>query len=160
MSMLQQKMRRALELAEQARDQGEIPVGAVIYCGDQIIAEAYNSRETDHNPLHHAEIKVLELAAQMKHDWRLFDYEMYVTLEPCPMCLGALLQARIKRLVFGAFDTKRTAQDYFPSLTQSENKPFQLQANNHQIEVVGGILKEECAQILRDFFSQKRMAEK
>ncbi len=128
----------------------------VLAIGIVIIAEAFNSRETDHNPLHHAEIKAITLAGQIKHNWRLVDCEMYVTLEPCPMCLGALLQARLARVVFGAFDSKRLPTDYFPSLTQSEHSVLKLNSNNHQIEVMGGVLKEDCSQILKDFFVAKR----
>ena len=152
-------MQRALLLAQSAADLGEIPVGALIVYQGAIIAEAFNTREADGNPLHHAEIKVLQIAAAHLQNWRLTDCVLYVTLEPCPMCLGALLQARVQTVVFGAFDTKRQTGDYFPSLQsclQLSSHTGQIAANNHTLQVMGGILAEESSQLLKQFFKKKR----
>ncbi len=151
-------MQRALQLAQIAAEHGEVPVGALIVHNDAIIAESFNTREADGNPLHHAEIKVLQLAAEHLQNWRLTDCVLYVTLEPCPMCLGVLLQARVASVVFGAFDTKRLPQDYFPSLTCSLQNPKTISANNHNLQVVGGVLAEESAALLKSFFQQKRIS--
>lgn len=149
-------MARALQLAQSATDVGEVPVGALIVHDDKIIAEAFNTRETDGNPLHHAEIKVLQMAAAHLQNWRLTDCVLYVTLEPCPMCLGALLQARVTCVVFGAADTKRQPHDYFPSLACSLQSPKTISANNHTLQVVGGVLAAEAVQLLQQFFQKKR----
>lgn len=152
-------MQHALTLANKAFQQGEIPVGALIVRDNHIIAEAFNTRESQKNPLQHAEILCLEQAAKQKGDWRLNDCTLIVTLEPCPMCLGALLQARIKTLVFGAFDTKRFNQDIFPSLKtkiQNIETPFILSSNNHNLEIYGGILEDDSAHLLKTFFQQRR----
>lgn len=149
-------MERALELAQTAAQQGEIPVGALIVHDGGIIAEAFNTREVDGNPLHHAEIKVLQTAAAHLQNWRLTDCVLYVTLEPCPMCLGALLQARVTSVVFGAADSKRQAGDYFPSLGSSPQSPKTIFANNHNLQVIGGVLAEEASLLLKQFFQKKR----
>lgn len=157
-------MHEALDEARLAFDAEEIPVGAVLVCDGEILARAHNTREHDKNPLLHAELKVLQAAAQIRGDWRLSDCELYVTLEPCPMCLGALFQARVGRLVFGCSDEKRsrlvasTEHNVFPSLDEqlSKGSPIILTSNNHNIEIHGGILQEEASALLRLFFKQRR----
>lgn len=145
-------MQEALAEAVKAATEGEIPIGAVLVKEEQIIARAHNTRQTSRNPLHHAEILVLEEAAQKLGDWRLNDYTLYVTVEPCPMCLGALLQARVGKLVFGCADPKREkplSQGYqFPSLKNETH----VSGNNHTLEIVGGFLEPECVKLLKDFF--------
>ena len=164
----EQFMQQALEEARKAFDQGEIPIGAILACKDQVIARAHNTREQDKSPLSHAEIKVLQDGAKQKGDWRLNDCDLYVTLEPCPMCLGALFQARVGRLFVGALDQKRnetsgdsTSPD-FPGLSSffklsSEVGPyFKLSSNNHNLHVYFPILEKKCADILKDFFQGRR----
>lgn len=149
-------MQQALEEANLSATAGEIPIGAVLVKDGQIIARAHNTRETSFNPLHHAEILVLEEAGQKLGNWRLNDCTLYVTVEPCPMCLGALLQARVGKLVFGCSDPKRenpSPNGYqFPSL-KNENR---VNGNNHTLEITGGILGTECANLLKDFFKKRR----
>jgi len=142
-------MREALKEAEVAYLQKEIPVGAVIVYQNKIIARAYNQKEKLPDPTAHAEMLALQKAAQYLGSWHLEDTELFVTLEPCPMCAYAMLQARIKRLVFGAYDLKAGAAGSIINLVQ--DKRF-----NHQIEVVGGILKEECGLLLQKFFQERR----
>lgn len=157
-------MTEALAEAKEAFALGEIPVGALIACDGQIIARAYNTRECDKNPLNHAEIRVLTRAAAQKSDWRLNDCTLYVTLEPCPMCLGALFQARVGRLVIGCFDPKRSPEttsatrNVFPSLEPRLNgeQPIVLASNNHNLEVYGGVFAAESAQLLKEFFKLRR----
>ena len=153
-------MQLALAEADKARLENEVPIGAVIICDNQIVASAHNTCEADKNPLQHAEIKVLSLAAKNLGRWRLNDCTLYVTLEPCPMCLGALFQARIDKLVFGCADSKRTmapngknsSQSFIPGLIGKA----ELIDNNHRLEITAGIKAKECSQILKDFFRQKR----
>lgn len=145
-------MQAALEQAQKACDSGEVPIGAVIVSNNEIIAKAYNTCETDKSPLQHAELKALHQAAQSKNNWRLNDCDLYVTLEPCPMCLGALFQARIQNLFIGCFDHKRAASPHFPSLKGQAK----LTDNNHNLEIHSGILESECSQILKDFFKSRR----
>lgn len=147
-------MQMAVDQAQHAFDQGETPIGCVIVENDQVVARAFNTREHDKSPLAHAEIKALLLATQNKDDWRLTDATIYVTLEPCPMCLGAILQARVKNLVFGCADEKRqiAMNTVFPSL---KNKS-QLTDNNHTLNITGGILAETASQLIRDFFKKRR----
>ncbi len=154
-------MRRALALAEQAQACGEIPVGALLVKNGAVVAEAYNTREADGNPLHHAEIRVLSEAAKIWGDWRLSDCDLFVTLEPCPMCLGALFQARVRRLVFAAFDTKRLAAPDFASLQHRLTQPEgagAMTVNNHTLQIRGGLLAKESAALLKDFFARRRQA--
>jgi tRNA(adenine34) deaminase len=147
-------MQMALDQAQKAFDQGETPIGCVIVENNHIIATAFNTREQDKSPLAHAEIKALLLATQTKDNWRLTDATVYVTLEPCPMCLGAILQARVKNLVFGCTDEKRqiTTDTIFPSL---KNKA-KLTDNNHTLTITGGILAKETSQLIQDFFKKRR----
>ena len=142
-------MRQALQLAQQAADQGEVPVGALIVLDGECIAQAHNLRESTQNPVAHAEVLAIQQAAQKVGSWRLEECTMYVTLEPCPMCAGALWLSRIKRCVFGAYDPKGGFLGSVSNLMDHK----QL---NHHYEIEGGILSEECAQILRTFFRRLR----
>lgn len=141
-------MTRALELAKQAADLGEVPVGAVVVKNGQIIGEGYNMREQKCNALSHAETEAINNACKTLGDWRLDDCTIYVTLEPCPMCAGAIINARIKEVVFGAYDRTMGCLD---SVTNLMALPF---ANN--TVVYGGIREDECKQILTDFFQNVR----
>ena len=141
-------MAAAIAQAILAMDIDEVPVGAVIEYNGEIIAAAHNTRETDQNPLAHAEINAIRQAAQALGSWRLLDCTLYVTLEPCPMCAGAIVNARIPRVVFGAYDPKAGAFGTLYDLSEGKL--------NHQPSVVGGILEEECAQLLSGFFKSKR----
>lgn len=142
-------MRRALQLAHQAQSAGEVPVGAVLVRDGEIIGEGFNHPISSHDPTAHAEIGALRSAAARLEQYRLLDTTMYVTLEPCPMCAGAMVHARVKRLVFGAHDPKSgAAGGVFDLVTVPEL--------NHRIEVTGGVLGDECGSLLRDFFAKKR----
>ena len=142
-------MSRALSLAAQAGQIGEVPVGALLVCNGAIIAEAFNDKETSLSPTAHAEIKVIERAAQDLKRWRLTDCELYVTLEPCVMCAGAIVQARLKRVVYGARDPKGGAVHSLYEVLSDARL-------NHRVEVVDGILGAECSQILTSFFKLQR----
>ncbi len=142
-------MRKALEEAQKAFDKDEVPVGAVIVRKGEIIAAAYNCREISKDATAHAEILAIKEACEALGGWRLIDCDMYVTLEPCVMCSGAILQARIERLYIGTMDPKGGAAG--STLNLFEDYHF-----NHRTEVVKGILEEECSQILKDFFKRKR----
>ncbi len=141
-------MRRALELAEEAAALGEVPVGAVVVMGDEIIAEAYNRRELDKNALAHAEVLAIDKACKMLGGWRLHKCELYVTLEPCPMCAGAIVNARIKRVIVGAKDAKAGAMG---SLLNVNFYPL-----NHHPLVKFGTCESECAALMRKFFLRLR----
>ena len=141
-------MKMALAEAEKAHLWGEVPVGAILVAGDQILARAYNSSIKNNDPTAHAEINVIRQAGTRRRNYRLPDCDVYVTLEPCAMCLGALVQARIRRLVFGANDPKAGAV--------SSIMVFPWDKTNHRMEIKGGILGEECGKILKDFFKLKR----
>jgi len=142
-------MRKALEEAQKAFDKDEVPVGAVIVREGEIIAAAHNCREISKDATAHAEILAIKEACEALGGWRLIDCDMYVTLEPCVMCSGAILQARIERLYIGTMDPKGGAAG--STLNLFEDYHF-----NHRTEVVKGILEEECSQILKDFFKRKR----
>jgi tRNA(adenine34) deaminase len=146
-------MRLALDQALNAQLAGEVPVGAVIMRqtadGPQLLATGYNRPITTHDPTAHAEIVALRHAAQLVENYRLTDCELYVTLEPCAMCAMALLHARVKRVVFGAFDPKTGAAGSVVDL-------FAQPLLNHQTEVLGGVLQDVSAQLLREFFAQRR----
>ncbi len=144
-------MRRALQAAEEAAGRGEVPVGAVVAVGDRIIAVAHNERETGADPTAHAEILALRRAAAALGSWRLCDAELYVTMEPCPMCAGALVNARLKRLYFGCDDPKAGAVRTLYSLVDDPRL-------NHRVEVVPGVLAAEGGALLRAFFSRLRNA--
>ena len=141
-------MEAALALAKQAGEKGEIPVGAVIVKDGEIIATGKNGREEKQNALSHAEIEAINQACKKLGGWRLEDCELYVTLEPCPMCTGAIINARIKTVIFGAFDLKAGSMDSVINLC---DYPY-----NHKPEIYGGICEEECKKILSDFFGDLR----
>ncbi len=142
-------MRRALALATEAAASGDIPVGAVIYKGDEIVGEGANRREVDDDPTGHAEIVALRDAGRKLGSWRLHGCTMAVTLEPCPMCAGALVNARLDRVIWGANDPKAGA---CCSLYEIHADP----RLNHRVEGTGGILREACVEVLRDFFRDRR----
>jgi len=142
-------MRMALAQAEQALAEDEVPVGAVIVNAGRVIAAAYNQREMLRDPTAHAEMIAITQAAGSQGDWRLDHCTLYVTLEPCAMCAGAILQARIPQVVYGATDPKAGAVNTLYHLLDD----FRL---NHRAEVVAGVLAEPCGAILTHFFSQKR----
>ena len=141
-------MRRAMELALMAREIDEVPVGAVIVCNGKIIAEAYNTREHSKCATHHAEILAIEAACNALGGWRLPSTTLYVTMEPCVMCAGAIISARIPRVVYGVPDLRFGA---FGSLLNLTEVPL-----NHKPEIVGGVLLEENRKILQDYFKGKR----
>ncbi len=142
-------MTYCIELAKKAASLGECPVGAIVVDRDgNIIGEGYNRRESDHSPTAHAEIIAIEKAAQSLNSWRLSDCTLYVTLEPCPMCAGAIINSRLRRLVYGAFDEKGGA---CASLVNLFDYPF-----NHKPMVRSRIFMEECSALLADFFKQLR----
>ncbi len=142
-------MCRALELAKQAASIGEVPVGAVVYRGDEILGEGYNRREIDRDPTAHAEMLAIHAAARRLNAWRLEGCSIAVTLEPCPMCAGALVNARVARLVYGATDPKMGCVD---TLYQLCTEP----RFNHRLEVVGGVMAQACGETLTTFFRQLR----
>lgn len=142
-------MREALAEADKARARGEVPVGAIAVLAGKIIGRGHNLRETARDPSAHAELTAMRAAAAYLGSWRLVDVDIYVTLEPCPMCAGALVNARVARLFYGADDPKAGAVRTL----------FQLATDarlNHRLEVVSGVLADECAASLRDFFAQIR----
>jgi len=146
-------MKRAFELAEIAKDEGEVPVGAVVVFQNKIIGEGYNRREATNSPISHAEIEAIKMASDHLKSWRLEDCDIYVTLEPCMMCSGAIVQSRIKRLFFGSRDPKAGAVKSLYNLLEDDRL-------NHQVEVFEGMLAEECSKILTEFFREIRAAQK
>lgn len=141
-------MENALSLAKVAADEGEVPVGAVIVKDGKIIAEGYNRREQKQNALSHAEIEAINSACKKLNDWRLDGCTIYVTLEPCPMCAGAIINARIREVVFGAYDLQMGA---FDGAVNFANLNFAS-----GITVYGGICEDRCRQLLTDFFEKRR----
>ncbi|HEY3810344.1 MAG TPA: tRNA adenosine(34) deaminase TadA [Acidimicrobiales bacterium] len=139
----------ALAEARRAGAAGEVPVGAVVVAGDQVIGAAGNQRETDRDPTAHAEILALRQAAASLGSWRLSDATLYVTLEPCPMCAGALVAGRVGRLVFGAPDPKAGACGSLYNLCVDPRL-------NHELPVLAGVREPECAEVLRDWFASRR----
>lgn len=146
-------MNIALEEAKKARALQEVPIGAIVVWKDEIIARAYNLRETDQNAVAHAELLAIREACEVLGTWRLEEATLYVTLEPCPMCSGAIINSRIKRVVFGAHDPKAGCAGTFMNLLQDERF-------NHQSEVTSGVLQEECGGILTAFFKELRERKK
>ena len=142
-------MRAALAEAQAALESGEVPVGAIVVAGGKVIAHGHNRSETDNDPSAHAEIVALREAARNAGNYRLTDATLYVTLEPCAMCMGALVQARVERLVFGAYDPKAGAAG--SAIDLSDSPSF-----NHRFEINGGVLAEECGSLLKAFFESKR----
>jgi tRNA(adenine34) deaminase len=142
-------MKEALKQAQKALSIDEVPVGCVITLNDKIIARGYNKREKDNLSTNHAEIITINKACKKLNSWRLEDCTLYVTLEPCVMCAGAIIQSRIKRVVYGALDYRFGAH-------QSITNLFDLKLN-HKVEVKSGVLEEECSKMITDFFSALRM---
>ena len=142
-------MRRAIELAHKAEQEGEVPVGALLVKDGEIIAEGWNRSISTHDATAHAEIEVLRKAGKILENYRLNDTTLYVTLEPCPMCAGALLHSRVKRIVFGAFDKKTGAAGSVLNL-------FEHQAAYHYADIEKGVLEHECRAQLQSFFKRRR----
>ncbi len=142
-------MRAALALAEEAWRRGEVPVGAVVVADGKIVGRGFNAPIERHDPSAHAEMAALRDAAQALGNYRLPDCDLYVTLEPCPMCAGAIMQARIRRLVFGAADPKTGACGSVVDLLAEARL-------NHQTVATGGVLAEECGALLKRFFAERR----
>ncbi len=142
-------MRHAQRLAFRAAQEGEVPVGAVIVKDGELIAEGWNRPIGDHDPTAHVEIQALRNAGKVLNNYRLAGTTLYVTLEPCPMCAGAMVHARVQRVVFGAADPRTGAGGTVFDLMRDENL-------THRCEVQGGVLAEECGELLRDFFRAKR----
>lgn len=142
-------MRRALELADVAMVSGEVPVGAVLVHEGHVIAMGYNQPIGSHDPTAHAEIVALREGGQLLDNYRLEDTTLYVTLEPCPMCASAIVHARVRRVVFGAWDVKAGGAGSIVNI-------FTLPGLNHRVDVFGGVLMDECAEKLTKFFRAKR----
>jgi len=141
-------MRYALNLAEKSAEEGEVPVGAIVVCDGRVVGEGRNRREIVKNALHHAEIEAINQACQTLGGWRLWKCDLYVTLEPCPMCAGAIINSRIKNVYFGASDPKNGA-------VVSAARLFDMNFT-HKPVYEGGILGEECADVLSSFFKDLR----
>lgn len=141
-------MDQAIALAKEAAQEGEVPVGAVVVLGDKIVGTGRNRREKNKNALAHAEIEAINEACRTLGGWRLWQCDMYVTLEPCPMCTGAIINSRIKRLIYGASDNKAGSCGSVVNL-------FEL-PYNHKPEIVSGVKKDECAGLLSEFFKALR----
>lgn len=144
-------MREALRLAKKAKAEGEVPIGAVVVLDGKVIGRGYNLRTKLQMATQHAEVRAIDRACKKLGSWRLEGAEIYITLEPCPMCMGAILNSRIERVYFGAFEQKGR------SLTKELASANLL---NHTVEVEGGILEEECSEVLSSFFSEMRAREK
>ena len=142
-------MQQALSLARRAAQVGEVPVGAIVVKDNIATARAYNTRQQSKSPTAHAEILVIQQASMVIGDWRLTNTTLYVTLEPCPMCAGAILASRIPRVVYGATDPKAGAVDSLFGLLQDHRL-------NHQVEVRSGVLAEESSRLLKSFFGRRR----
>ena len=142
-------MRLALEQAATAQANGEVPVGAVLVRGDEVIATGANSPIATHDPTAHAEIEALRAGGKELGSYRLTDTTLYVTLEPCVMCASAIVHARVKRVVFGAWDPRAGAAGSIVDV-------FALQGLNHRVDVFGGVLMEECSDRLKQFFGERR----
>lgn len=142
-------MRAALALAQEAADDGEVPVGCVIVCRGNIVGRGRNRREKGKNALYHAELEAIDQACRTLGGWRLWECTLYVTLEPCPMCAGAIINARIPRVVYGAADRKAGSCGSVCSL-------FSM-AYNHHPQVESGLLEAECSDVLKQFFRQLRL---
>jgi tRNA(adenine34) deaminase len=141
-------MRQALAQAKKAGDRGEVPVGAVVVSGGKVLSRGFNRPIGQNDPTAHAEVVAIRKAGQKKGNYRLSDCDLYVTLEPCPMCLGAAVQARLRRVVFGALDPKTGA-------VRSIMK-FPFKKMNHRPELKGGLLAEECGRLMKAFFISQR----
>lgn len=146
-------MKAALKEADKAYKKNEVPIGCVIVQNDRIIARGYNRRNTDKNALAHAEIAAIKTACKKTGDWRLEDCTMYVTLEPCQMCAGAIVQARIPKIVIGAMNPKAGCAGSVINI-------LQIDRFNHQVEIEKGVLLEECQHIMTSFFEELRAQKK
>ena len=143
-------MERAIQLATRAAEVGEVPVGAVVYRRHEILGEAANNREQAADPTGHAEIVALREAGKRIGEWRLKDCSVAVTLEPCPMCAGAMVNARVGRLIYGARDPKAGACSSLYEITDDQRL-------NHRLQTIGGVMDRQCAGLLRSFFRKRRM---
>lgn len=143
-------MQRALELAREAASKDEVPVGAIIVFENEIIAEAINNRENAKNPVGHAELMAIELASKKLDRWRLTGCTLYVTLEPCVMCAGAIVLSRVDQVVFGTHDPKAGAVESIYQILADKKL-------NHSPVITTGVLQAECSQVLKDFFNKKRI---
>jgi tRNA(adenine34) deaminase len=146
------RMQIALRAAADAYEEGEVPVGAVIFAGDELVAKAHNQRETLQDPTAHAEILAITQAAAALESWRLEGCTLYVTLEPCAMCAGAIVLARLDRVVFGAWDPKAGACGSVLNVLACERL-------NHTAEVAGGVMADDCGEILKCFFRERRQGD-
>ena len=142
-------MQEALKEAELARLEDEVPIGCVIVKGDEIIARGHNQRENTNNPLGHAETLAIKRASEVLNDWQLVDCELYVTVEPCIMCAGAIIQSRISKVIYGAPELKGGA--FGSSINVLDATDI-----NHRPEVIKGVLEQECADIIKSYFKSKR----
>lgn len=142
-------MRLAIKEAQKAAQIDEVPVGAVIVLDGKVIARGYNKRELNHDPLGHAEIIAIRKASKKLKKWRMTECEIYVTVEPCPMCAGAIMWSRFKRIIYGTSDPKGGATGHSFNL-------FDQKTVNHVPQITGGVLQEECKTIIQDFFRKKR----
>lgn len=141
-------MIRAIELAKRSALEGEVPVGAVVVKDGEIVGEGRNRRERGKNALYHAEIEAIDSACKKLGGWRLWQCELYVTLEPCPMCAGAIINSRIKKVYFGAYDKKAGS---FGSVADFNKIPY-----NHKPEIISGVMADACSELLTDFFKNLR----
>ena len=144
-----QFMRLAIEEAKKALATGDVPVGAVVVVGGEVVAKAHNLRELESDPTAHAEVLALRAAGNVLNDWKMPDATVYITKEPCVMCAGALMHARVKRVVYGAHDPKYGAAWSLYNILQDERL-------NHRAEVTAGVLADECLLLLKDFFENRR----
>ena len=149
MERYEKYMLEALKEAELAAEEDEVPIGCVIVKDDKIISRAHNQRDKSHNPLGHAETLAIKKASDIIGDWQLVDCELYVTIEPCIMCAGAIIQSRIKKVIYGAPDLKGGAFGSSIDVMNASNI-------NHHPEIISGILEKECSQIIIDYFKSKR----
>ena len=146
-------MRFAIKEAEKAKQEAEVPIGAVIVCDGKVIAKAHNQKNKISNALKHAELMVIDKAVKKLNDWHLNNCDLYVTLEPCPMCAGACINARVRKVIFGAYDQKAGCCGTLYNLC--EDSRF-----NHRPQVVGGVCEKECASLLSEFFRSIRRGER
>lgn len=142
-------MKIALKEAQKGLEEDEVPIGAVVVVNGKVIAKAHNKRQKNKIATHHAEILAIEKACKKLGDWRLENAEIYVTLEPCPMCAGAIANARIKKLVFGAYDQTGDDKNLLSSILTDKRL-------NHKVQIQGGVLEEDCKSLLTQFFKEKR----
>jgi len=146
-------MNIAIKEALKAKAIDEVPIGCIVVKDDKVIARSFNKREKTQDPTGHAEIKTLQKASKKLKSWRLEDCDLYVTLEPCIMCSGAIIQSRIRRVYFGAYDPKGGAFGSSINVLDANNI-------NHHPEIIGGVLEEECSNLLTNYFKEKRLNKK